>query len=135
MSDASQPIKVLLYSDDRTVRQHVRLALGQRVARDLPQIDVLEVATGPALLRALDADTGYGIVILDGEARPGGFGLSYQLKEEYAHCPPVLLLVARRDDGWLGAWSRADALSAYPVDPVRLPEQVAEVLRAQAVSA
>ena len=34
MSDT--PAKVLVYSDDRTVRDQVRLALGKRVAADLP---------------------------------------------------------------------------------------------------
>lgn len=128
MSD--ETIRVLLFSGDRTVREQVRLALGRKVAADLPSIEIEEVATGPALLRMLDADTGYGLVIMDGEAQPeGGFGLAHQVKEEYADCPPVLLLVARAADGWLGTWSRAEALSAYPVDPIRLPAQVAELLR------
>ncbi|MDO5094116.1 MAG: response regulator [Propionibacteriaceae bacterium] len=130
MSD--ETIRVLLYSGDRTVREQVRLALGRKVAADLPPIEIEEVATGPALLKKLDADTGYGLVIMDGEAQPeGGFGLAHQVKEEYADCPPVLLLVARAADGWLGTWSRAETLSAYPVDPIRLPAQVAELLRAR----
>ena len=33
---------VLVYSDDRTVREQVRLALGRRVAADLPEIEVGE---------------------------------------------------------------------------------------------
>ena len=41
----------------------------------------------------------------------------------------VLVLVARVADAWLGTWSRAEAISAYPIDPVRLPAQVAELLR------
>lgn len=132
MSQAADPIKVLLYSDDRAVRQQVRLALGSKVASDLPAITLEEVATPAALLRALDISTDYGLVILDGEARPhGGFGLAHQVKEEYADCPPVLLLMAREADAWLGTWSRAEQLAAHPVDPIKLPAQVAEVLRAR----
>ncbi len=128
MSEAS--IKVLLFSGDRTVREQVRLALGTKVAADLPPIEVEEVATGPALLKKLDASLDYGLIIMDGEAQPeGGFGLAHQVKEEYANCPPVLLLVARVADAWLGTWSRADALCSYPIDPIRLPAQVAELLR------
>ena len=67
MSD--ETIRVLLFSGDRTVREQVRLALGRKVAADLPSIEIEEVATGPALLRMLDADTGYGLVIMDGEAQ------------------------------------------------------------------
>ena len=123
-------LKVLLFSGDRTVREQVRLALGTKVASDLPPIEIEEVATGPVMLKKLDASLDYALVIMDGEAQPeGGFGLAHQIKEEYENCPPVLLLVARAADAWLGTWSRAEALSAYPIDPIRLPSQVADLLR------
>ena len=94
MSDT--PAKVLVYSDDRTVREQVRLALGRRVAVDLPEIEVFEVATQAAVLRTLDAGTDYALLILDGNAQPsGGFGVAHQIKEEYADSAPVLLLVNR----------------------------------------
>ena len=84
MSDT--PAKVLVYSDDRTVREQVRLALGRRVAADLPEIEVFEVATQAAVLRTLDAGTDYALLILDGNAQPsGGFGVAHQIKEEYAN--------------------------------------------------
>ena len=82
------------------------------------------------MFRRLDAGPSVDLLILDGEAQPeGGFGLAHQVKEEYEDCPPVLLLVARVADAWLGTWSRAEAISPYPVDPVRLPGQAAELLR------
>ncbi|MCC2593428.1 response regulator [Tessaracoccus sp. OS52] len=132
MSEPRETAKVLLFSDDRTVREEVRLTLGRRVARDLPEIEIFEVATGPALLRTLDAGgTDYSLIIMDGDAQPeGGFGLAHQVKQEYANCPPVLLLIRRVADAWLGTWTEAEALSPFPVDPIRLPEQVAELLRA-----
>jgi hypothetical protein len=58
-------------------------------------------------------------------------GLCHQLKSELTDCPPVLLLVARVADAWLATWSAADAISAYPVDPVRLPDDVAGLLTAR----
>lgn len=123
--------RVLLYSDDRTVREQVRLTLGKRLAADLPELDVYEVATQPVVLQAMDAG-GIDLVILDGEAVPsGGMGLCFQLKNEIEDCPPVLLLVARVADAWLATWSKADAIAAYPVDPVRLPAAAAELLRAR----
>ena len=131
MSEAS-PVKVLLYSDDRTTREQVRLALGRKVAADLPELEIHEVATQAAVLQAMDAG-GYGLAILDGEANPsGGFGLAYQLKDEIVDCPPVLLLVIRSADAWLGTWAKAEALATIPVDPVSLPQQVAELLRRNA---
>jgi DNA-binding response OmpR family regulator len=123
--------RVLLYSDDRTTREQVRLTLGKRLAADLPELDVFEVATQPVVLQAMDAG-GIDLVILDGEAVPsGGMGLCHQLKNEIENCPPVLLLVARVADAWLATWAEADAVAPYPVDPVRLPAQAAELLRAR----
>ena len=123
--------RVLLYSDDRTTREQVRLTLGKRLAPDLPELEVFEVATQPVVLQAMDAG-GIDLVILDGEAVPsGGMGLCHQLKNEIEDCPPVLLLVARVADAWLATWSEADAVTPYPVDPVRLPAQAAELLRAR----
>ena len=121
--------RVLLYSDDRTTREQVRLTLGKRLAADLPELDVFEVATQPVVLQAMDAG-GIDLVILDGEAVPsGGMGLCHQLKNEIENCPPVLLLVARVADAWLATWSEADAVTSYPVDPVRLPALAADLLR------
>jgi hypothetical protein len=66
-----QVLTILLYASDRKTREDVRLALGRRVAADLPPIRVLEVATQPALVSAMDAG-GVNLAILDGEAAPGG---------------------------------------------------------------
>ena len=125
---SAEPLVVLLYASDRTIRENVRLTLGRKVASDLPPIELLEVATQPAVITAMDGG-GIDLAILDGEAVPGGMGLCRQLKDEIFDCPPVLLLIGRPDDAWLATWSRADAAVAHPVDPIRLPEAVAELLR------
>jgi DNA-binding response OmpR family regulator len=56
-------------------------------------------------------------------------GLCRQLKDEILRCPPILVLIGRADDAWLATWSRADGAVSHPVDPVRLPAAVAELLR------
>ena len=123
--------KVLLYSDDRTTREQVRLAIGRSVAPDLPPLVIYEVATQAAVLAAADAG-GLDLLILDAEAVPfGGLGLGKQLKDEIVDCPPILVLIIRVADAWLATWSRADATVMYPVDPVRLPSAVADLLRAR----
>ncbi len=119
---------ILLYASDRLTRENVRLALGRKVARDLPEVRVVEVATQAAVIVAMDAG-GIDVAILDGEAVPGGMGLCRQLKDEVFDCPPMLVLTARRADAWLATWSRADAVLAHPVDPMRLPDVVAGLLR------
>ncbi|MCL1838136.1 MAG: response regulator [Propionibacteriaceae bacterium] len=122
--------RVLLYSHDRNVREQVKLALGKRIATDLPQLEVIETATAPALLQHLEVGN-IDLVVLDGEATPaGGIGLAYQLKDEIPVCPPTLLLVVRVADAWLATWSKADAVAFYPIDPVQLAKTAADLLRA-----
>ena len=121
-------LTILLYASDRTTRQNIRLALGRKVAPDLPSVRVLEVATQAAVISAMDAG-GIDLAILDGEAVPGGMGLSRQLKDEILRCPTILVLIGRPDDAWLATWSRADGAVSHPVDPIRLPAAVAALLR------
>ncbi|SDB80124.1 hypothetical protein GA0111570_101399 [Raineyella antarctica] len=128
-STGEKKATVLLYSDDRAVRENVKLAIGRRVAADLPPIEILETATHAATQHAMD-EGGVDLAIFDAEAAPaGGMGMSKQFKEEIADCPPILLLVIRKDDAWLAAWSLADRIERYPIDQVSFPEAVAALLR------
>ena len=127
-------LTVLVYSDDATVRAAIRGALGTRPAPDLPEVRVQEVATEPAVIDAMDAIAKNGaridLAILDGEAVPaGGIGIARQLKDEIYHCPPLLVLTGRAQDGWLATWARADAIVPHPIDPVRLADIAAALLR------
>ena len=125
-----EELTILLYSSNRGTRTDVRLALGRKVAGDLPPIRVVEVATQSAVLTVMDAG-GIDLAILDGEAVPGGMGLGRQLKDEIVRCPPILVLTGRADDAWLATWSRADGVVPHPIDPIRLPSVVADLLRAR----
>jgi DNA-binding response OmpR family regulator len=70
------------------------------------------------------------VAILDGEAQPsGGLGICRQIKDEIYDCPPVLVIIARRDDGWLATWSRADAVLSLPLDPMAVARTVADLMR------
>jgi DNA-binding response OmpR family regulator len=125
---SDEVLTILVYASDRLTRESVRIALGHKVATDLPPVRVLEVATQDALISAMDAG-GIDLAILDGEAVPGGMGLCRQLKDEILRCPPTLVLIGRPDDAWLATWSRADGAVPHPVDPIRLPAAVARLLR------
>ena len=126
---APEPRNVLVYSDDRTTREQVRLAIGRRPAADLPRVEYVECATEPAVMKALRAG-GIDVAVFDGEAVPyGGIGLARQIKDEIYQCPPVLVLVGRPQDGWLATWSRADAVLAHPLDPAAVANAVADLLR------
>lgn len=125
----SATLKVLVYSDDASVRAQVLAALGTRVAPELPRLEFLEVATEPVVIRSLDAG-GVDLVILDGEAHPaGGLGVCRQIKAEIYQAPPVIVLTGRPQDAWLATWSNADGVVPQPLDPVVLAETVATLLR------
>jgi DNA-binding response OmpR family regulator len=125
-------MKVVVYSHDADTRARVRLAIGRRPAPDVPEAEIIEVATEPMLFRLLDAG-GADVMILDGEAQPaGGMGVCRQAKDEIYNCPPVLLIIGRPDDGWLATWSRADAVVSHPIDPVALARELAVLMRQRA---
>jgi DNA-binding response OmpR family regulator len=125
-------MKVLVYSDDADTRAQIRLAVGRRPAPDVPRVEFVECATEPAVIRSLD-EGGFGVAILDGEAAPaGGMGVCKQIKDEIYDCPPVLLIIARPDDGWLATWSRADSVVSHPIEPMHLAEALAALMRTRA---
>jgi hypothetical protein len=140
MSTPRKPI-IIVYSDDSSVRAAIVAALGKRVANDLPEHQIEEFATGPALRAFVDRKSVSGelradLFILDGEAVPeGGMGIARQLKDEVFNCPPVLLITGRREDAWLAAWSRAEASVIHPIDPFTLANTVAVLMRSNTSAA
>lgn len=120
--------RVLLYSDDRTVREQVRLAVGPRLGAGAPEIRWTEVATPTEVVRRADDET-WDLLVLDGEAdKAGGMGLCRQLKNEIYECPPVLVLTGRPQDAWLATWSLADGVVSRPLDPFEVQAAVARLL-------
>lgn len=122
-------LKVLVYSSNSLTRTAVTTALGRKPAPELPQLEYIECATQPAVLRTMGAG-GIDLAILDGEAAPsGGMGIARQLKDEIYQCPPLMVLIGRPQDAWLATWSRADGVVSHPLDPLVLAEAVAALLR------
>ncbi|WP_374969424.1 response regulator [Terrabacter sp. BE26] len=134
-SESRQPViqvSVLLYSDDITTRDAVRVAVGRRPARDVEVVRWHECATADAVISAVENDH-FDILILDGEAaKVGGLGLARQLKNEIFECPPIIVLTGRPQDSWLAAWSQADLAVPHPLDPIALSSAVATLARASA---
>ena len=76
---------IIVYSDDASVRSSIVAALGKRVAADLPEHQIEEFATGPALRAFVDRKSAAGelradLFILDGEAVPEGWN---------GYCPTI----------------------------------------------
>ena len=129
---AADPLRVLVYSDDRNARRQVLASLGTRPDIDLPAIEYTECATEPMVIATVDAQK-FDLLILDGEAAPaGGMGIARQLKDEIFGCPPILVLIGRPQDAWLATWSRADAVVPHPLEPVALAKAAAALLRRRA---
>lgn len=128
-ASSASTLRVLVYSDDRTVREQVLRLLGPRPSPELPKVEYIEAATEPAAVRVMDGGD-IDLAILDGEAAPvGGMGMARSFKAEIYRCPPILVLTGRPQDAWLAAWSNADLAVPYPPDPFGFPEQVAGLLR------
>jgi len=122
-------LRILLFSDDRTTREAVRLGVGRHPARDLEVTEWQECATPAAVFEHAQAG-GFDLFILDGEAAPfGGMGVCRQLKHEIFECPPVIVLTGRPQDAWLTAWSYADLAVPHPLDPLALASAVEQVAR------
>jgi hypothetical protein len=133
-------LRIAVYSDDSATRSAIKSALGSKIASDLPEIEVLEFATGPALRLYMDQPGSDGklraeLLILDGEATPeGGLGMARQFKDELFQCPPILVVIARPTDAWLAAWSRAEGSVMHPIDPFTIAKTAADLIRARALA-
>ena len=131
--------QIIIYSDDSSVRSSIVSALGVRAAKDLPEHELHEFATGSALRAYVDSKNLAGVFradlfILDGEAaQEGGLGIARQLKDEVFNCPPILVITGRKEDKWLAAWSLAEASVVHPIDPFTLAKTAADLLRGRSV--
>jgi DNA-binding response OmpR family regulator len=122
---------VLLYSDDPEVRHRMRLAIGDRPAKDL-SVRFVETSTYAETVRLLD-DSDVDLLVLDGEATPaGGIGIARQLKDEVSDAPPTCVVIARAADRWLAAYAKVDATLVHPLDPLTTGQTVAALLRTRA---
>jgi DNA-binding response OmpR family regulator len=133
MSDALATPKpdeytVLLYSDDKLVRDRIRQAIGTRPAADLA-VEFVDATTWEDCRNLLD-EYEIDLMVLDGEASPaGGLGIARQTKDEYATPPPVCVVIARAADRWLAAFAQVDQTLLAPLDPVTTGQTIAGMLR------
>lgn len=130
-SPSPERVTVLVYSHRPEFRAQVRMAVGRRPRPDSPRIEWLECATTAQAVEQLDLGE-IELLILDGESQPtGGMGLARQFKYEIDDCPPIVVVVARPQDGWLASWSLADAVLSQPLDPISAATVVVEQLQAR----
>ena len=122
--------QILLVADDPGFRDRLRLAL-ERLELGGEEVSFLEADDGNdalALTEARHPD----LVVADVAVSPyGGFGLTRDLKGNPETACPVILILDRFQDEWLGRWSGADALVNRPVDPFALAEVARRPLHAE----
>ena len=117
----------LLVADDPASRDRLRLAL-ERLELSGAEVSFLEAANGNDALVIAEARQP-DLVVADVSVTPyGGLCLTRDLKANPATACPVILVLDRFQDEWLGRWSGADALVYRPVDPFALAEVAGRLL-------
>jgi CheY-like chemotaxis protein len=120
-------IQILLVADDPGFRDRLSLAL-ERLELSGEEVSFLEAANGNDAL-VLAEHHQPDLVVADLAVSPyGGFGLTRDLKARPETACPVILVLDRFQDEWLGRWSGADALVNRPVDPFALAEVASRLL-------
>jgi CheY-like chemotaxis protein len=121
-------IQILLVADDPGFRERLGLAL-ERLELSGEEVSFLEAANGNDALVIAEARQP-DLVVADVPVTPyGGFGLTRDLKSRPETACPVILILDRFQDEWLGRWSGADALVNRPVDPFALAQVASELLQ------
>ena len=120
-------IQILLVADDPGFRDRLALAL-ERLELSGEEVSFLEAANGNDALVLAEARHP-DLVVADVAVSPyGGFGLTRDLKANPETACPVILVLDRFQDEWLGRWSGADALVNRPVDPFALAQVASRLL-------
>ena len=119
--------QILLVADDPGFRERLALAL-ERLELSGEEVSFLEAANGNDALVLAEARHP-DLVVADVAVSPyGGFGLTRDLKANPETACPVILVLDRFQDEWLGRWSGADALVNRPVDPFALAQVASRLL-------
>jgi CheY-like chemotaxis protein len=120
-------IQILLVADGPAFRDRLRLAL-ERLELTGEEVAFLEAANGNDALVLAEAHHP-DLVVAEVSVTPyGGFGLTRDLKANPETACPVVLILDRVQDEWLGRWSGADALVNRPVDPLALAQVASRLL-------
>jgi CheY-like chemotaxis protein len=120
-------IKILLVADDPGFRDRLGLAL-ERLELTGEEVSFLEAANGNDALVLAESEFP-DLVVTDVSVSPyGGLGLTRDLKANPETACPVILILDRFQDEWLGRWSGADALVNQPVDPFALAQVATRLL-------
>jgi hypothetical protein len=128
------PTRYLLVASEQASRDRLRLAL-EPAKLDGEEIEFLEAPDGNSAVHLAAASPPDLVVAEVGVGAYGGFGLTRDLKAESELACPVMLILERPQDDWLGTWSGADALVRRPIDPFALGRMARELVQRRRASA
>ncbi|QJC21672.1 response regulator transcription factor [Arcanobacterium buesumense] len=125
--------KVLVYSDNRDVRESVMRAVGRKVRSSGAMIEWVEGATAEGTIlkikEAQEADKKFDLLILDAETpKLGGIGLGKMVRDEIDESIPYIVLIARPQDEWLARVARPEKILPYPIDAAELTAAVEDII-------
>lgn len=119
--------KILLVAAERGSRERLWLAL-ERLEAAGGDIDFLEADNGNVAMAVAEQEHPDLVVVEIGATPYGGFGLTRDLKGNPELACPVIVVLERAQDEWLGRWCGADALVNRPVDPFALAQMAGRLL-------
>jgi DNA-binding response OmpR family regulator len=119
--------KILLVAAEPSHRERLRLAL-ERLEADTGEVEFLEAEHGYVAFVIAEQEYPDLVVVEVGVTPYGAFGLTRDLKALPEVACPVIIVLERQQDEWLGRWSGADALVHQPIDPFALAQVARRLL-------
>jgi CheY-like chemotaxis protein len=120
-------VKTLLVAREPAFRERLRLAL-ERLEATGESVEFHEAADGNQAMAVAERVHPDLVVVEVGPSPYGAFGLTRDIKSFEDLAAPVIVILERPQDEWLGRWSGADALVNRPVDPFALAQVAARLV-------
>ncbi len=120
-------VTILIVGREQALRDRIRLAL-DRLGTAGITVDLVEAGDANHAMTLAEAEQPDLVVVEVGISPYGGFGLTRDLKSFPELSCPVVVVLERPQDAWLGRWSGADALVHRPVDPFALAQVARRLL-------
>jgi CheY-like chemotaxis protein len=127
-------VKILLVAREPAFRERLRLAL-ERLEATGETVEFHEAGDGNDAIAVAERVHPDLVVVEIGVSPYGGFGLTRDLKTFEDLACPVIVILERPQDEWLGRWSGADALVNRPVDPFALAQVARRLVEEQRAGA
>ena len=122
-------MRILLVSPDAGARDLMRVVVGSIERRLGEQLSFLDAADGEQGAALALSERPEAVVADEIASRAGAFALARDLRGAVdPYGGPIVILLERRQDGWLANWSGADAWFVKPVDPFELADRLVELV-------